>query len=296
MVSAAAFAESKVRLLDLPMTANYVGLRERLPLMMDSGAFQVHTIGSIALTPKEVLSIYRAVRPHLGVVLDYPLSPSRSNEDHLRRWKKTLANTKWMFRNDGVLNLVPVVHGYSRKSLFAACEDIADLGTPSVVGLGSLVPLVKSAQLREGLFRGTVNSREYVDEAVEVVRNAFPDSMLHVFGIGSVATLRRVLRGGADSVDTVSWRLKAAHGAIVLPGKSDRFVSPRRNGRGRVGLGRDDLAALGECLCPTCSGHPLSTRLRLLDNSRPLTFRSRAVHNAYVIRSEVLKLRSMIPT
>jgi tRNA-guanine family transglycosylase len=233
------------------------------------------------------MRVYREVRPDIGVVLDYPISPMHTPRQMRKRWKMTLANTKWMMQNDGLVDLMPVVHGYDESTLQGTSEDILSLGVPTVVGLGSLVPLIKRSRIPKSLQRKWGTADQFLERAVSVVSDMFPNSMLHVFGVGSLRSMRLVLSAGADSLDTISWRKKAANGAIVIPGGVDRFVTPR--GR-RVGLSREDKGRLRECSCPICDGRSLGSSLRLLDNDRPRTFYNRATHNAHVIRTAMEKL------
>lgn len=258
-------------------------------LMMDSGGFQIQKRGEIPLDPRDILRVYSEVSPDLAVILDHPLSPSRSLRSNRDAWQKTLANTKWMLEHNGVTNLVPVVHGYGRRTLRTACEDLSELLNPEVVGLGSLVPLVMRSKISSQLLAKWGSANQFIEEAIQIVRDFFPSAMLHVFGIGSTHSIRRVLWSGGDSVDTLSWRIKAAHGAIIVPGGVDRFVSPR--GR-RVGLDKNDKEQLAKCECPICRSEPLARRLRLLDNRRNGTFENRAIHNAFAVSREVTRSHS----
>lgn len=266
-------------------------LRERAPLLLDSGAFSLLRNGVTTLTPSRVMRGYRYLRPELGVVLDVPLSPEDSERCQAQKWRRTLANTTWMSENDGFVNLVPVVHGYTQASLRRACQDIREIAVPPVVGLGSVVPLLKRGLLRKRMVDEWGTTGGYLASAVQTVRESFPESMVHVFGVGSVHTIRRLLSAGADSVDSSSWRIKAAHGAVLVPGGYDRFVSPQA---GRKGLTAEDSDRLAGCQCPICEEKPLKMRLRLLDNAEAGTFGNRAVHNAWVVRDVVAQFRYAI--
>lgn len=137
------------------------------------------------------------------------------------------------------------------------------------------------------------NSLYFVAEAVKIVRDEFPDSFLHVFGAGSVSTMHFLFSLGVDSVDTVGWRLKAAHGAIQLPGVGDRFVTP--NNKKRKKLSDSDKRLLEKCKCPVCKGLSLEERLQNLDNAiKNGTFKRRAIHNAWVFNLELNMAKKMI--
>ncbi len=270
-------------------TPGWRELKRSGPLMMDSGGYRFITQPGFRTTPSRVVEGYRLIRPDFGVVLDIPLDPGRPDGENIRRWERTSRNTRWMMRNDGVVNLVPVIHGYTKFQLARACEEVASFGDPSLVGLGSVVPLLKRGLLRNSLKAQWLNVEEYLGTAIQTIREWFPRSAVHVFGVGSLSTIRKTILAGADSVDSSSWRMKAANGAVVIPGGFDRFVTPAA---GRAGLGAADRDSLLRCSCPVCDGKSLRKRLAALDNGRSRTFESRAVHNASTLRGEVLRLRA----
>lgn len=103
--------------------------------------------------------------------------------------------------------------------------------------------------------------------AISIIRKEFPDSFLHVFGVGSVSTMHLMFSLGVDSVDSMSWRMKAAYGAIQLPGIGDRFISPKNS---RKKLMEEHL--LSKCECPICVNKSLKERKKALDNSKYGTF------------------------
>jgi 7-cyano-7-deazaguanine tRNA-ribosyltransferase len=262
-------------------------IRGNAPLLMDSGGYRLLSDSHFQLSPQHVMRGYRSIRPDFGVILDLPLDPGHSDWSNQKRWLRTLGNTKWMLRNDGLVNLVPVIHGYTARQLRQACDEIAGLTQPTLIGLGSLVPLLKRGLQRRSLLHEWGSVEVYLRYAISYLRERFPISAIHVFGVGSVGTMRMVVAAGADSMDSSSWRMKAAHGALIVPGGNDRFVSP---GEGRKGLTKDDRKSLGRCSCPVCRGRTIPSRMFRLDNGRGNTFANRAVHNAYVLHQELATL------
>lgn len=263
----------------------------RPPLMMDSGGFHLINHPSAPLTPERVARAYRLVRPEIGAVLDIPFSPHVPPSVNARRWTRTLENTRWMLRNDGVVHLMPVIHGHSERQVDRACDDVLSLGQPRAIGLGSMVPLLRCIEGTKRVSSSWAGEGSVLQQAVLRVRERFPRAFLHVFGIGSLRTMAEAIRAGADSFDSSSWRMKAAHGAILLPHTADRFVTPRP---GRRGLDATDLDALSRCRCPVCWGRGLKARRRLLDNGQARTFGNRALHNAWTVRHTVALLRRRV--
>ena len=276
---------------------DYLGYRG--PIMMDSGGFLFQTRTTMSATPQRVADLLAGAQPDVGVVLDHPLNPSLKHHHHRRRWVRTLRNTEQMASSVGSCAFVPVVHGYSLGSLQRACADVKRvLGNWPFIGLGSMVPLLKGSNLG-GRFRYRRkdgrhgNHVSFVADAIALVRREFPEAFLHVFGVGGTTTILSLFALGVDSVDSVAWRLKAAYGAIQLPGISDRFLSPRRqSAKTRRILQGVEETVLRSCRCPVCSSYnTIGWQKRRLDTS----FKARCIHNAWVFLKEVALLRKAIP-
>ncbi len=129
---------------------------------------------------------------------------------------------------------------------------------------------------------------------MKIVRDEFPRSFLHVFGVGGINTVISLFALGADSVDSVAWRIKAAYGAIQLPGISDRFLSARPGSqRTRKVLGGDEAEVLADCRCPVCSEYDsIGWQKRRLDGS----FTARTIHNGWTFLQEVRSFRAALLT
>jgi len=186
-----------------------------------------------------------------------------------------------MLENSHDIVLMPVVHGYTLKEIKRACAEIKDIIDPKVVGVGSLVPILKYMKTSTILKLNGMNTIKFMINAISIIRKEFPNSFLHVFGVGSVSTMHLMFSLGVDSVDSMSWRMKAAYGAIQLPGIGDRFISPKNS---RKKLMEEHL--LSKCECPICVNKSLKERKKALDNSKYGTFYNRAIHNAYIFKKE----------
>ena len=248
-------------------------------VMMDSGGFQLMK-KNIHITPTKLLEIYKQAKPDIGVVLDFPFNPL-DLESRIKRWKKTLENTKFMLSNSHDIVLMPVIHGYTLEEIRRACNELKDIADPKFVGVGSLVPILRCMKTSELSKLNGMNTIKFMIDAISIIRREFPDAFLHVFGVGSVTTMHLMFSLGVDSVDSMSWRIKAAYGAIQLPGTGDRFISPKN---GRRQLEEDYL--LEKCKCPICIDKSVSERKNALDNSNSNTFFNRAIHNAFVFKEE----------
>lgn len=250
-------------------------------VMMDSGGFQLYK-KRVKVSPDEILEIYKQTEPDIGVILDHPLNPSHLDM-RFEKWKKTLDNTIYMLNNANGTILMPVIHGYTIKEVKKACKELKEIIDPQIIGIGSLVPIIRSIKSSSLTKLNHINSIDFMVKIISVVRKEFPDSFLHTFGIGGTTTMHFLFGLGVDSVDSMSWRMKAAYGAIQLPGIGDRFIAPKSD-RGRTKLKENSL--LKSCNCPICSGKSLKERKGFLDNSKKDTFSNRAVHNAYTFKEE----------
>lgn len=91
---------------------------------------------------------------------------------------------------------------------------------------------------------------------------------------------------GADSVDSSSWRSKAAFGAIQLAGVGDRYITSNKRHKKYLNLSRKEKRILDSCRCPACRQHSLGDLRK--------NFELRALHNAWVFQSEIEKVRRLI--
>jgi len=249
-------------------------------IAMDSGGFLFMKRGIIDIEPETILTFYEKSKPNFGVVLDYPLSPNLSREEMRRRLLKTLENTKRMVEAKQTPNpeLIPVIHGYDVKSVECYVKKLQEIGEFNIYGIGSLVPSVFNTKGVGGIYN--------VVKIVSFVKTLLPTKIIHVFGIGGTLTMHLMFYAGADSIDSSSWRSKAAFGAIQLPGLGDRYITPRKRHKTYPKLKIEERRILDECKCPAC-------RKEGLEGLRK-RFILRALHNAWVHQKEVEKARKLI--
>lgn len=276
------------------------GIREELgmtgPLMVDSGGYTLLTNRKIRCNVRQVEEVYSKLPVDILVSLDYPPSPFDDARTRSARRKRTLKN--FAFLRDALpeKKLMPVVHGYSLSEIEAACDGVKEIcSKPGHVGIGGIVPLICSGgsvkKFRFERLDGSQGCSSFlIADALTLVRQHFPKSRIHVFGTGSSVTAISVLALGADSVDSFSWRRAASYGAILLPGRSERFplFHPRRV-RSRPVISESELPLVAACGCPAC-GPSTNAQARLLALSR--CYKKRAIHNAWTILSEVESFRS----
>ncbi len=248
------------------------------------------------MSPQPVLKLYHQFRPEIVAVLDHPQDFLRSEAENRDRWRTTLRNTAWMARRRGDLLLAPVVHAASGRAARYRCQELkAVYPRPPLVCIGGLVPLFKQSRIgqrfteKRGRTDRLINRWSVVAEIVGAVRQSFPHTPIHVFGAGSLSTLYMLLILGVNSFDSVAWRVKAAYGAIQLPGTADRFFAKaeKLTKKKRRPLSEEDASLLQQCRCPSCRGKVLADRMDVLGRY----YWDRATHNAFVFQNEVALFR-----
>lgn len=250
------------------------------PITMDSGGFLFMRREVLDVHPQNILELYEQSKPDFGVILDHPLEPNLPRTERKKRQLRTLENTKYMVNSRTSHNplLIPVIHGYSTKTISWFIEKLNQIGEFEIYGVGSLVPSVFSSKNAGGIYN--------VIKIVSFIKKLLPDKKLHVFGVGSTLTMHLMFYIGADSVDSSGWRTKAAFGAIQLPRIGDRYITPKKKHKKYPNLNKEEKEILSDCKCPVCRNHSLVD----LKNS----FELRALHNAWVFQKEVEMARKMM--
>jgi queuine/archaeosine tRNA-ribosyltransferase len=278
--------------------ATRVGVHRALeysgPVFQDSGGFQLQRHPERHSSPDTVVELSMALRPDVCAVLDYPLDPCDTALGNQNRWARTVRSTRYTCSRVSHSRLAPVLHSYSVSTIAKRMTKLRSLcDRPAIWCFGSLVPLFHGSYIGSRFAKTDGVTRfhqrwELITALVREMRKATGKELLHVFGAGSVSTVFLLFLAGADSVDSASWRLKAAFGAIQLPGLADRFLATRPDhSRPRKVLTRKCRQILSQCVCPECENLSLEKRIQNLRRH----FAARATHNAYVLISEVTALR-----
>jgi tRNA-guanine family transglycosylase len=249
-------------------------------IAIDSGGYLFMKRGEIDVTPEVILTLYEESKPNFGVVLDFPSTPNLPREVVEERLSKTLENTRRMLELRRTTNpvLIPVIHGHEEETIKRYVKRLQEIGDFDIYGIGSLVPSVFNTKGVGGIHN--------VVRVISLVRTLLPDKIIHVFGVGSAITMHLMFYAGVDSIDTTSWRTKAAFGAIQLPGSGDRYITPRKRHKHYRGLSEEERRILDECKCPACKKEGLEGLVR--------SFKLRALHNAWVYQGEVERARKLM--
>jgi queuine/archaeosine tRNA-ribosyltransferase len=181
------------------------------------------------------------------------------------------------YRDDGY---VPVIHaGVLIEEYITAVVASDVLAKKRVLGLGGLVPNLLRAP--------RAIPYETILTGLRRVREAFPQTRLHLFGVGGTATLHLAALLGINSLDSSGWRNRAARGIVQLPGRGDRMVANLGSWRGRD-PDTAEWEQLAACPCPACQRSGLAG----LTASKLEGFCHRATHNLWTLLEEARQIEA----
>lgn len=228
-------------------------------IFLDSGGFQA-MIRNISINLNSLTKIYKVAKADYFFSLDYPCI---SNENLKKSMQKTILNYKKL--REKVKNIIPVVHPPIERALKEYEAYIAH--DPKYLAIGGLVPLMRTT-------KGISDGRKKVVEIIAEIRNRFRSS-IHVMGLGAptVIPLLKVLK--CDSTDSASWRIKAAHGKIMLPNGGERHITNKSAKFGVVKLREEEKRMLDKLNCPVLKEYGWEK----LESS----FEVRALFNAWIM-------------
>ena len=244
-------------------------------IFLDSGGFQLITNSNPTLDKKAILKLvdkFDKKNPDLCMPLDFPQSLWLSPNAKMKRWSMTLESLKFFLKAVEEYSLkseiVPVIHGYSLKTLSKAIRDIMALRCWNRIALGGQVGLLKKMYFVHNL--GKLFCKN-----VKIVRDLIGENVwFHVLGAGGMRTLPIVTMLGADSGDGSGWEISASHGRVIVPKRGGSKYFPSQNRE--PAMSKDEIKLFNECNCPACES---------IDEDKILSFSHskelRAVHNFF---------------
>lgn len=251
------------------------------PLMLDSGGFVLMMKDVPSWTVERTLELYRKVDADHLVTLDVPPGPNDDDEVRSKKFLSTASNFEFLYDHLGS-RIMPVLHGSNLDQLYTNAQLIRNI-SPKVptLGLGGLVPwLQRSGNVRRDS-DGTPQRRIF--NAIKVAKDVFPESKIHIFGVGSIHTILGVVALGANSIDSIGWRQTAGFGSVYVPGRHRRLITNRdRKKNCRPIVSEEEKEILRVCQCSAC-GQAETTNIDLLSKS----FVARSLHNIHVLHLEI---------
>lgn len=233
---------------------------------VDSGGYQI-MVKRLSIGIDEIMSRYRNIDGDIFISLDIPPQELCTADRELVL--QNIKNFEILYEKIEDKKVIPVVHCY-RSELLLYSIDVYKSYNVDAIAFGGAVP-PSMARMGKG-------SRTLPLVALAITRKAF-NRWVHALGIGGAPAIYKALSiMNINSLDSSSWRTKAAYGKIMIPGLGERYVGNGYAKFGRKDLSEDDYRMLEDSLRKT--GFPYTDRLKELLT----TFRGRAVINAWIMK------------
>lgn len=272
-------------------------------IMMDSGGFKVLELYSRMRKDKRrllsgdilrtCLQLYGQTDPDLVVIPDLPYHPEVRLSENLERMKRNIDHIcRFPLEGHLLRNTIPIPvfhpfpHPFYHRKLLKKMTDAASspglsriLEKAPALGIGGLVPYFLN---RKG--KGYFDAIKIIDFLCWM-RLAFPNKLLHIFGVGGSSMMLVLFYLGIDSLDTMGWRVRAAFSKIQLLGRGDYSAFGTRSWKSKS-IYEDKIARrlIVECECPACQrirSEGWDLGFYQMKANPSLSFELRALHNAY---------------
>ncbi len=172
---------------------------------VDSGGYQTMVRG-VKVSLEAVLEKYKILNVDYYMSLDIPPAPcSPPSPLNFRNFEYLYSRLE--------KRIIPVVHAYDVESLRKAIDFYSQY--TDVIAYGGIVP----PSLNGG------GGKKLAVVIYKLLRREWKGK-IHVLGAGS-PFMRRLFHD-ADSVDTSTYRVKAIHGMVLIPGLGERYVGERK--------------------------------------------------------------------
>ena len=255
---------SRAELRERALASGVHSLVGDLPVMTDSGTFQMYMYGKVAVSNREIVEFQREIGSDVGTILDLFTLPGTPRDQADREARETLERAREGVELKGTMALAGTVQGGVFPDLrehHARELSRLDLDLHPV---GGVVPLMENGWYRE--LAGVI---------IGAKRGLDPSRPVHLFGAGHPMIFPLAAYLGCDLFDSASYAKFA---------RDDRMMFP--NGTRR-------LADINElwCPCPVCGSLTIGELRALPPEER---MRALAEHNLYISFSEIRRVRDAI--
>jgi tRNA-guanine family transglycosylase len=256
-------------------------------IFLDSGGFQqINKMNPFSFeTIEEIVVKLARKNPDICTPLDYPQRLWLKRTEKIRRWTLTLTSLEKFLKFADEYSLkseiVPIIHGYSERSISKAIDDLRKLRDWDKIALGGQVDLIKRMTFYPEL--GKLFCKN-----VKTVRDKVGENVwIHVLGAGGMRTLPMVYILGANSADSSGWETSAAHGRVIIPLKGGSKYLPTR--RKEPQMSEEEIRLFESCTCPVC--REIGTdKFVYFDKSKEL----RLIHNFFTSLNLETELQEVI--
>ncbi len=241
------------------------------PIMTDSGAYQLMQYGGIEVSNREIVEFQCRLRSDIGVPLDVPTRAEDSREKAFESVVTTLSRLREVSsvieECRSTLWAAPIQGGAYLDLLRYCARKVVDLGLFEVYSIAALGS--PTTFLERFLF-------DRVMLMIKTVREEIPSAVpLHLFGAGHPLVIPFAVAMGVDLMDSASYAIYARDG---------RYMTWR-------GTYRIEELEYFPCACPVCRRYDPRD---LLEMSRDERTKLLALHNLYVLKSELDRVKQCI--
>ena len=236
-----------------------------LPVMTDSGSYQLLMYGEIEVNNEEIVKFQEKIKSDIVVPLDIPTPPDADYSTALKDLEETIKREKEaveIYSGEGLLAL-PIqgsTHWDLRKK---SAEEAAKIGG-NVYPIGGVVPLMDMYRF-EDVARAVLSAKTKLP----------PDKPVHLFGAGHPMVFALFVALGCDLFDSAAYALFA---------KDDRYLTP---------YGTEKLSEMNyfPCSCPVCLEYTPEEMRRIEKSEREILL---GRHNLYVSFEEIRRVKQAI--
>ncbi len=239
-----------------------------MPVMTDSGSFQLMVYGEVEISNREIVSFQNEIGSDVVTPLDIPTPPDATHETALTDLEETMRREReaeeiHLSHSKGNLLSIPI-QGSTHLDLRKKSAEEANRIKGDVFAIGAVVPLLDAYRFSD------------VARIVLAVKSVIsPAKPVHLFGAGHPMIFALFAAMGIDLFDSAAYALFA---------KDNRYLTP--NGT----LKLDEIQYF-PCSCPVCLNYTPEEMRRLSKNERAYLI---AEHNLYASFEEMRRVKQAI--
>jgi len=235
-----------------------------IPVMTDSGTFQMYVYGRVRVTNEEIIEFQRKIGTDVGTILDVFTVPGTGREKARKEAEETLkrARAGAAIKEDMAL-AGPVQGGIFPELREWHARELSKLDL-DFHPIGGVVPLMENYRFRT-----------LAEVIIAAKKGLTPSRPVHLFGAGHPMIFPLAAYLGCDFFDSSSYIKYARDGRMMFPDGTRRLEEIHESG----------------CACPICSSF---TAKELREMPEPERVKSLSLHNLYVSFAEIRRVRNAI--
>ncbi len=238
------------------------------PIMTDSGAYQILQYGAVDVRNREIVEFQKRIGSDIAVILDIPTSDDASYDDARKSVEETLRRAREVLdivtSSTDTLWVLPIQGGVHLDLVKYSATKAREIEGYEIYAIGSPVRVMEH-------YRFWI-----LTDMIYVAKTALPiDKPVHLFGAGHPMILPFAVALGIDMFDSASY---------IIYARDLRYMTD-------TGTLRLEEIEEFPCECPICSKY---TPKDVLEMPRPEQVRLLALHNLYVIKREIHRIKIAI--